>query len=67
MDGDNGWIRATVQAVYFIGQMIGSFTCGVMADKIGRKKVLFWCLVLQVVCALLLIVAPTWWIYAILK
>lgn len=67
MDGDNGWIRATVQAVYFIGQMVGSFTCGVMADKIGRKKVLFWCLVLQVTCALALIVAPTWWIYAILK
>ncbi|ULU06006.1 hypothetical protein L3Y34_018130 [Caenorhabditis briggsae] len=67
MDGDNGWIKATVQAVYFIGQLVGSFTCGVMADKIGRKKVLFWCLVLQVACALLLIVAPTWWIYAILK
>lgn len=67
MEGENGWIKATVQSVYFIGQLIGSFTCGVMADKIGRKKVLFWCLVLQVTCALLLIIAPTWWIYAILK
>uniref|UniRef100_A0A8R1I8B1 MFS domain-containing protein n=1 Tax=Caenorhabditis japonica TaxID=281687 RepID=A0A8R1I8B1_CAEJA len=67
MAGDNGWIRATVQSLYFIGQMVGSFTCGVMADKIGRKKVIFLCLVLQVTCALSLIVAPTWWLYAILK
>ncbi|CAB3404130.1 unnamed protein product [Caenorhabditis bovis] len=67
ISGENSWIRAVVQAIYFIGQMIGSFACGVMADKIGRKKVLFLCLVIQVTSAVLMIFAPTWWIYAIVK
>ncbi|CAB3404129.1 unnamed protein product [Caenorhabditis bovis] len=67
ISGENSWIRAVVQAIYFIGQMIGSFACGVMADKIGRKKVLFLCLVIQVTSAVLMIFAPTWWIYAFVK
>ncbi|CAI5443574.1 unnamed protein product [Caenorhabditis angaria] len=67
MSGPNSWIRATVQSLYFIGQMIGSFSCGILADRIGRKKVLFICLVTQVTCATVLIFAPTWWIYTIFK
>ncbi|EPB70568.1 transporter, major facilitator family protein [Ancylostoma ceylanicum] len=47
--------------------MIGSFFCGIMSDKIGRKRVLFIAIIIQIICGALLIVAPTWWLFAILK
>lgn len=67
MSGENSWIKASVQSLYFLGQMTGSFLCGIWADKIGRKKVFFLSILIQTTCGLLLIVAPWWWLYAILK
>ncbi|CAJ0607676.1 unnamed protein product [Cylicocyclus nassatus] len=65
--GDRSWIKATVQSLYYIGQMIGSLVCGIMGDKIGRKRVFYLAIILQVTCGSLLSVAPTWWLFAILK
>ena len=42
-----------VISMYMLGLMIGSFICGTMADKFGRKKTLF-CSVLCSSCASLL-------------
>lgn len=33
MYGDRSWIKATVQSLYYIGQMTGSLFCGIMGDK----------------------------------
>ncbi|RCN35868.1 hypothetical protein ANCCAN_18259 [Ancylostoma caninum] len=65
--GSRSWIKGTVQSLYYVGHMIGSFFCGIMSDKIGRKKVLFIAIVIQIICGALLTVAPTWWLFAILK
>ncbi|KAL6733825.1 hypothetical protein Aduo_004440 [Ancylostoma duodenale] len=67
LHGDRSWIKATVQSLYYIGQMIGSLFCGIMSDKIGRKKVFYIAILIQISCGVLLSVAPTWWIFAILK
>ncbi|KAK6732815.1 hypothetical protein RB195_016908 [Necator americanus] len=67
MNGDRSWIKATVQSLYYIGQMTGSLFCGVMGDKIGRKRVFYLAIVIQTLCGTLLTVAPTWWLFAILK
>ncbi|EYB96576.1 hypothetical protein Y032_0149g2717 [Ancylostoma ceylanicum] len=65
--GDRSWIKGTVQSFYYVGHMVGSFFWGIMSDKIGRKKVLFLAIVIQIICGALMAVAPTWWLYAILK
>ncbi|KJH47186.1 transporter, major facilitator family protein [Dictyocaulus viviparus] len=62
-----GWIRATVQAFYYIGQMIGSMVFGVLGDRIGRKKVFFIAILLQITCGLGSVVAPTWSSFAVLR
>ncbi|KAK5976963.1 Membrane transporter [Trichostrongylus colubriformis] len=67
MYGDRSWIKATVQSLYYIGQMTGSLFCGIMGDKIGRKKVFYLAIVIQTLCGLLLTIAPTWWLFALLK
>ncbi|VDM58672.1 unnamed protein product [Angiostrongylus costaricensis] len=67
MGDDRSWIKATVQSLYYIGQMTGSLFCGIMGDKIGRKKVFYLAIIIQTICGILLSVAPTWWLFAILK
>ncbi|VDL74605.1 unnamed protein product [Nippostrongylus brasiliensis] len=67
MHGDRSWIKATVQSLYYIGQMTGSLFCGIMGDKIGRKRVFYLAIVIQTLCGTLLTVAPTWWLFALLK
>ncbi|EYB96573.1 hypothetical protein Y032_0149g2715 [Ancylostoma ceylanicum] len=67
LQGDRSWIKATIQSLYYIGQMTGSLFCGIMSDKIGRKKVFYIAILTQISCGILLTVAPTWWIFAALK
>uniref|UniRef100_A0A8R1HHX5 MFS domain-containing protein n=1 Tax=Caenorhabditis japonica TaxID=281687 RepID=A0A8R1HHX5_CAEJA len=64
---DRSWIKATIQAAYYVGQMAGSMTFGVLGDRIGRKKVFFLAILIQIVCAYLIAVAPFWWLYAIAR
>ncbi|GMT34989.1 hypothetical protein PFISCL1PPCAC_26286, partial [Pristionchus fissidentatus] len=61
------WIKATVQSAYYVGQMVGSMVFGVLGDRIGRKKVFFIAIALQIICGFLQSVAPTWWLYAIVR
>ncbi|CAB3402713.1 unnamed protein product [Caenorhabditis bovis] len=64
---DRGWIKATIQAAYYVGQMAGSTIFGLLGDRIGRKKVFFLAILIQIVCAYVIAVAPFWWIYAIAR
>lgn len=38
-----------------------------MVFRLGRKKVFYLALLIQTSCGLLLSIAPTWWIFALLK
>uniref|UniRef100_A0A1I7XST4 MFS domain-containing protein n=1 Tax=Heterorhabditis bacteriophora TaxID=37862 RepID=A0A1I7XST4_HETBA len=38
-----------------------------LLNDIGRKKVFYLALVIQTLCGLLLAIAPTWWLFALLK
>uniref|UniRef100_A0A0K0D127 MFS domain-containing protein n=1 Tax=Angiostrongylus cantonensis TaxID=6313 RepID=A0A0K0D127_ANGCA len=62
-----GWIRATVQAFYYVGQMIGSMVFGVLGDRIGRKKVFFIAILVQIFCGLASVAAPSWWLFAFFR
>ncbi|CAI4228458.1 unnamed protein product [Auanema sp. JU1783] len=62
-----GWIKAFIQSAYYVGQMAGSMIFGVLGDKIGRKKVFFLAIVIQITCGLGVAIAPTWWIYAVFR
>ncbi|PIC41350.1 hypothetical protein B9Z55_008798 [Caenorhabditis nigoni] len=64
---DRSWIKATIQAAYYVGQMAGSMTFGVLGDRIGRKKVFFLAILIQITCAYLIAFAPYWWLYAIAR
>ncbi|GMR48559.1 hypothetical protein PMAYCL1PPCAC_18754, partial [Pristionchus mayeri] len=64
---EKGWIKAVIQAAYYVGQMAGSMTFGVLGDRIGRKKCFFVAIALQILCGFVQSVAPTWWIYAFFR
>ncbi|XP_055339716.1 organic cation transporter-like protein [Paramacrobiotus metropolitanus] len=43
---DKGWLANLATAIYFFGQIIGSFGFGVICDRIGRRNPLLFCNVL---------------------
>ena len=47
--------------------MAGSLVFGYLGDKIGRKKVFFIAIILQIVAGLALIVVPHWTLFAFLR
>ncbi|VDK73296.1 unnamed protein product [Cylicostephanus goldi] len=67
LQGDRAWIKATVQSLYYIGHMVGATLWGIVSDKFGRKKAYCIAITTQISCGLVLIVAPTWWLFGIFK
>lgn len=52
------WLRATSDAFFMVGVLLGSIIFGQMSDKMGRKPVFFINLVLQVIFGLAAGIAP---------
>lgn len=46
---------------YFLGLALGQLFYGPLSDRIGRKKPLYWGLILYVVASLLCVIAPDQW------
>ncbi|KAK6732812.1 hypothetical protein RB195_016905 [Necator americanus] len=67
IEGDKAWIKGAVQSFYYVGHMAGSLAWGVWSDKIGRKQVFCIAVAIEILFGILLIVAPTWWLFAIFK
>lgn len=57
------WLRATADAFFMLGVLLGSIVFGQMSDKLGRKPVFFASLVLQVIFGVLAGVAPDYITY----
>lgn len=59
------WLRATSDALFMLGVLLGSIIFGQMSDNYGRKPVFFASLVLQVIFGVLAGVAPDYLTYTI--
>ncbi|XP_049803763.1 organic cation transporter protein-like isoform X1 [Schistocerca nitens] len=46
----NAWLRATADALFMVGVLLGSIIFGELSDRYGRKIIFFISLVLQVIC-----------------
>lgn len=61
------YMRATSDALFMIGVLVGSIVFGQMSDNIGRKSVFFASLVLQVIFGVLAGIAGNFYIYTIAR
>ncbi|KAL1226617.1 Organic cation transporter protein [Trichinella spiralis] len=64
---DQKWVRSFIQSVYYIGQFFGSFICGTMSDRFGRKVVFFVAIILQMFCGSMIAVVPYWPLVALFR
>nr|XP_054752655.1 organic cation transporter protein-like [Lytechinus pictus] len=55
------------QSVFYVGNLVGSFVFGVLADKIGRYPTLFICLGIQAGFGVLVAFSPNYWVYIVLR
>jgi MFS transporter, OCT family, solute carrier family 22 (organic cation transporter), member 4/5 len=64
---DKAWLRASADALFMIGVMLGSIIFGWMSDEYGRRKTFFASLVIQVVFGVLAAIAPEYITYSIAR
>jgi len=57
---DRSVLKANIQSMYYVGQMLGSLVFGFLGDRIGRKKVFMIAILLQIISGLGMVVAPFW-------
>uniref|UniRef100_A0A914C5C9 Major facilitator superfamily (MFS) profile domain-containing protein n=1 Tax=Acrobeloides nanus TaxID=290746 RepID=A0A914C5C9_9BILA len=60
-------LKANIQSMYYVGQMLGSLVFGFLGDRIGRKKVFMIAILLQIISGLGMVVAPFWFLYALFR
>ena len=60
-------LKAVVQSAYYFGQMAGSLIFGFLGDRIGRKKVFFIAIVLQIIGSAGMALSPHWLMYALAR
>lgn len=61
------WLRATSDALFMVGVLLGSIIFGQMSDKLGRKPVFFASLVLQVIFGVVAGIAPDYITYTLAR
>ncbi|XP_026830910.1 organic cation transporter protein isoform X2 [Ooceraea biroi] len=64
---DKAWLRATGDALFMVGVMLGSMIFGGLSDKYGRRPIFFLSLVIQLVGGILVAVAPEFISYVIFR
>lgn len=62
---NRAWLRATSDALFMVGVLLGSIIFGQMSDKMGRKPVFFASLVLQVIFGITAGISPEYITYTI--
>ncbi|XP_078484293.1 organic cation/carnitine transporter 2-like [Ciona intestinalis] len=48
----NGWLIPLATSFYMAGVLIGSFLCGILADRFGRRPIFLWGTVIQMMVVL---------------
>ncbi|XP_072297414.1 solute carrier family 22 member 4-like [Eucyclogobius newberryi] len=64
---DNAWKVPLSSSLYFVGVMIGSFVCGTLSDRFGRKPVLFLTMAIQTIAALIQAASVNWVMFTTLN
>ncbi|XP_042867534.1 organic cation transporter protein-like [Penaeus japonicus] len=64
---DRAWLRATVQSVYMVGMLVGSYLFGDLSDRFGRKPVFLSALVLMVVVGVGQAAIPEYYTFTALR
>uniref|UniRef100_A0A914I9J6 Major facilitator superfamily (MFS) profile domain-containing protein n=1 Tax=Globodera rostochiensis TaxID=31243 RepID=A0A914I9J6_GLORO len=64
---DRHYLKAMVQSAYYVGQMAGSLIFGFLGDRIGRKKVFFIAIVLQIIGSSGMALSPFWQLYSVFR
>lgn len=64
---ERAYMRATSDALFMVGVMLGSIGFGELSDRYGRKLIFFISLVIQVIFGLLAAVAPEFWSFTITR
>lgn len=59
------WMVQFTSTVYMLGRVIGSFSSGILSDKIGRKKTMFIYLWIKICGSIIQIFAPNYIIFCI--
>ncbi|CAH1802524.1 unnamed protein product, partial [Owenia fusiformis] len=60
-------LRATTQSIFMVGRFIGSYLCGYLADRFGRKAVACWCLIINIVFGIGSSFSPNYTVYTTLR
>ncbi|GAB3880479.1 sugar porter family MFS transporter [Spirosoma agri] len=61
------WEHGLTVSIALIGTVIGSMTGGIPAEKLGRKRTLFWIAFLYLLASLGTALAPDWWTFLIFR
>lgn len=61
------WEHGLTVSIALIGTVLGSMLGGIPAERLGRKKTLFWIAVLYLMASLGTALAPTWSIFLIFR
>ncbi|XP_069171909.1 organic cation transporter protein isoform X2 [Procambarus clarkii] len=64
---ERAWLRATVQSVYMMGMLVGSYLFGDLSDRLGRKPVFLSALVLMVVVGVGQAIIPDYFAFTTLR
>ncbi|XP_055084257.1 solute carrier family 22 member 4-like isoform X1 [Periophthalmus magnuspinnatus] len=64
---DNAWKVPFSSSLYFVGVLTGSFVCGNLSDRIGRKPVLFLTMAMQCITALIQAASVNWGMFTMLS
>ncbi|KAK7071333.1 hypothetical protein SK128_003957 [Halocaridina rubra] len=64
---DRAWLRATVQSLYMVGMLIGSYLFGDLSDRFGRKPIFLSALVIMVVVGVGHAVIPDYYSFTTLR
>ncbi|XP_041048802.1 solute carrier family 22 member 5-like [Carcharodon carcharias] len=64
---DNDWKGPFSMLVFFVGVLVGSFCCGQLSDRFGRKNVLFGTMAVQTGFSMIQTFSPNWEIFCLLN
>ncbi|XP_046736727.1 organic cation transporter protein-like [Diprion similis] len=64
---DDAWLKTASESLFMLGVMLGVLTFGALSDRYGRKRMLIWGSILQLISGLLVAASPNFTMYVIFR